>query len=354
MTIHPIAAACWLLALTFSATADTFVMKDGSKLEGTIVREDTTSYVIEVQVTKSIKDERVIAKADVKTIDRGSPGQDDFAAIRKLTPVPDLLTAQEYEPKMRMVEKYLAEHRLTATSKEAQVILDTLKAEANEILAGGIKLKGEIIPLEERRANAYDIDARIQEVKIQQLVKNSRHLQALRAFSEFSKDFPNTSAYNELVPLINQVITTYLAETANSLTTYEARVKERRAGLKRMLTEDRRNTENAIREEDAELEAQFKMEKDAKLGWVTPHPFYRPSLEEALVFGKQELARLAAEKRLPVVNGGKAFHDAMTVIQNKGDEAEVKTAITAAKTALVPPRYMAILETAAPGGTTNR
>jgi hypothetical protein len=44
----------------------------------------------------------------------------------------------------------------------------------------------------------------------------------------------------------------------------------------------------------------------------------------------------------------------MTVIQNKGDEAEVKTAITAAKTALVPPRYMAMLETAAPGGTTNR
>ena len=329
-------------------------MKDGSKLEGSILREDTTTYTLVVQVTKTIKDERVIAKADVRTIERESPSQSALAAIRKLTPAPDLLTAEEYEPKMRLVEKYLAAHRLTSTTKEAQAILDTLKAEANEILAGGIKLQGKIIPGAARRTNAYDIDARIQEAKLRQFVKDSRNLQALRAFGEFSNDFHNTAAYNEVVPLISQVITAYLAETANALATFDGRVKERNLGLERMVPADRRSTENAIREQTAELEAQFKKEKDAKLVWVTPHPFSRASLEDTLTSCKQELARLAAEKQAPVVDGGKAYREAMGLIQGQGEAAEIKTAIAAAKAAMVPARYLAILEAAAAGGKPTR
>ena len=49
-----------------SAFADTFVLKDGTTIEGTVIRQDDdANYVIEVQVTSTIKDERVIPKADV-------------------------------------------------------------------------------------------------------------------------------------------------------------------------------------------------------------------------------------------------------------------------------------------------
>jgi hypothetical protein len=354
MPIHPIPTTLCFLALLFPAAADTFVLNNGSKLEGSILSEDATSYLLEVRVTKTIKDERRILKADVKKIEREYPDQIAFAAIKKLTPTPDLLTPEEYAKRIRAVEKFLGDFRLTSRSKDAEAILATLKAEANEVLAGGIKLNGKIVPAAQYSANAYEIDSRIQAAKIRKLVKNAQSLQALRVFSGFGKDFQNTTAYAELVPLMKQVITSYLQELNQSLTSFEARVKERKVGLERMPTADRRLTENAIREETAELETRFKKEKDAKLDWVTIHPFFKPSLEDTMTFAKQELARLSAMKNQPVVDGGKAFRDAMTLVQSKADAAEITAAIAAAKTAMVPERYMTMLEAGAPGNAANR
>lgn len=357
MKHHPITASLCLLALAFPATAaETFIMKDGSKLLGKIVSEDATTYHLEVEFSKTIKDERIIAKADVVKIEHNIPEQNDFSAISGLTPVPDFQTAEDYAKQIRIVEKYIAGHRMTAKSKDAEAILSTLKAEANEILAGGIKLNGRIIPPVEYRNNAYDFDARIQELKIRKLVKESKILPALRVFSEFQNDFRNTSAFIDLAPLMHRVITAYLAEAGSSLSTYETRVKERKTGLDRMTAADRRNTETAIREENAELEKRLRSEKDAKLAWVTLHPFCKPALDDTITCGKQELSRLASVKSAPFVDGGKIFRDAMSLIQGKGDDANAKTAITAAiaaaKTAMVAPRYIATLEASVPGDNT--
>jgi hypothetical protein len=346
MKKHPFAAALSCLTLAFPAAADTFLLKDGTSLKGSILREDPTSYTLEVNVTKSIKDERVVAKADIKKITAENLDLTAFAAIEKLIPAPDLLTAADYESRIRTVEKFLIDHRGTK-SKETKDILAELKAEANEILAGGIKLAGKIVPQSEYRTNAYEIDARIQAAKIRRLVGDSMHLQALREFVAFDRLFHNTSACAALAPLIKQVIPFHMTETEQALSTLDARIKERELGLQRMSPTDRPRTENAILEETAELAARFKSEKDAKLGWVTTHPFFKPSLDETMTFGKGELARWSTLKT-PLLDGGKAFRDAMMLIENKGTPAAITAAITAAKTAGVAPRYLAILEAAAP------
>ena len=348
MNFYPITAPVCLLSLIVSAAAEVFVMKDGTKLEGSILREDATSYVIEVKVTKSIKGERVIAKANVEKIERVPPDKLAFAVIEKLTPTPDLLTLDAYAKRIRAVEQFLANHRLSAKLKDAKEILATLKAEANEILAGGIKLNGKIIPAAEYQAKAYDIDARIQEANLRKFASDLKYLQTLRTFTKFERNFRNTASYRALVPLMNQVMTSHIAEANQLLSTYEAHEQERKVGLERMPRAERRATENAIREENAALEAQFTKEKDARLGWVSIHPFCKSALDETLAFGQQEIARLATVRDEPVVDGGKLFRDAMSLIRNKGESAEIAAAITAAKTAMLPARYIAILEAAAP------
>ena len=349
MQLPSLSVSLGLLAFTFPAAADTFVLKNGSKVEGVILHEDATTYTLEVMVTKSIKDERAVAKADVVKIEREDPGQKTFAAIGALTPTPDALTAEEYAQMIRKTEKFLRDYPTSLKSKAAMAILATLKVEANEVLAGGIKLNGKIIPSEERAANRYAIDALVQKAKILRLVNESNSLQALRAFSEMNKDFRNTTAYSELVPLMQQVITSYMQEIGQSLATLEARIKEQNVGLERMSTVDRHSTETAIQQQNAAIEAQFKKESDAKTGWVTVYPLFKPSLEATLTFAKQELVRLAATKSTPVVDGGRIFRDTLALIQSHGDPAKVAPEIKAARTAMVPQRYIAILEAAAAG-----
>lgn len=347
MKTPDLAIFCLALLPALSAMADTFQMKDGTQLEGTILSEVADAYIVEVQVSKSIKDERRIAKADVVKLVRVRPDIKAFETISALYPVPDLLTADEYGVRIRTVEKFLKDHLGSLKTPEAKAILAKLKAEANEILAGGIRIDGKIISAADYRRDAYEIDSKVQDAKIRALVKQGSYLPSLRAFSSFSRDFPNTVAHAELLPIITQVIKNYLAEINQQLAGFDARAKQRQLGLERMPAADRRATENAIREETAAVEARFKREKEAKVGWVTTDPYFKPSLDETVTFGKQELTRLAALKSKPAVDGGRAYRDALSLIQARGDKSAITSAISAAKVAQVPQRYIATLEAAA-------
>lgn len=342
------ATLLFVLSFALPVSADTFILKDGTRLDAKVLREDPTSYVLEVQVTKSIKDERTIAKADVVKVERERQDLVAFEAIAKLKDTPDLAGQAEYEQRIRAVEKFMKDFRASSKYDEAKAIADKLKNEANEILAGGIKLNGEIVSAQQYQANKYELDARSQAEKIKKQIDAKQFLAALRLFGEFEKDYRNTSAYNDLLPTAIQVMKSYLAEISQLSATFDARVKEREVGLQRMSQSDRGVAESAIREENAEFEEQLKREKDAHVGWVTVHPFLKTSIEETLTFGRQEVSRVSAPPSGAPVDAGKIYRETLAMIQNKGGDATaVGNAINNAKNAQIPARYIERLESAA-------
>lgn len=340
-------ATCLIALLSLNASADTFVLKDGTRIDGSIVSENDTSYVIEVQVTKSIKDERVISKEKIVKVEGEKKDITAFESISHFIPTPDALTAEEYAKRITGVEKFLKQYSDSPKTSQATAILKILKNEANEILAGGVKVNGKVISAAEYRANLLDIDAGIQEAKIRSLLKDGRYLEALRAFSAFDRDFKNTKARTALLPLITQTINGYLAQTSQALAGYESLIKQRGIELQRMKPDDRRQTQAALAEETVAFEKRLKAEKEAKVGWVSNNPSYKPSLDETMSFGKQELARLTVSIAPPTVDAGTAFRDALRKMQNSPDAAAKATVIAEAKTAMVSEKYLAILQASA-------
>ena len=349
MKTFPALASICLLTTSLPALADTFTLKDGTVLEGTISSETADSYVLEVQVTKSIKDERTVAKADVAKIDREQPDLKAFEAIAKLKPIPDLLSEDDYQMKISAVNRFLKEHRASSKTKEAKAILESLKAEAAQVAAGSIKLNGKMVSPAEYQANAYEIDSRVQEAKIRGMVEDRQFLGALRLFSDFSRDYPTTLAHGALITQMKEVVQNQVADAKQSLLSFDDRAKTRQVGLERMTPDDRRVTEDAIKEEAVAIEARYKSEKDAKLGWVTTSPYHKVSLEDTVKFGEAELLRLSKVKTVLGVDGGKAYRELYSAVHSGGNAAAVTSAVTAAKAAKVPARYLAPLEAAAKG-----
>ena len=340
-----------LLAFAGPSFADTIHLKDGTKLSGSILREEGDSYVVSVNVTRSIRDERVIPKADVAKIERAKLDLIAFEEIEKLLPVPDLTLESDYKKRIEAVEKFLEEHRGSSKSREARSILATLKEEAEQIGNGGIKYGGKVLPPAEYRANAYDIDAKIQENQIRALVKQGRFLEALRAFEKFDAEFRNTKAFADIIPLIKQVITSYSTSVDELLASYDKRVSDRELGLERMSSADRSVTSSAILEENATLEQRFKAEKDAKIGWVSVHPFCKPALEDTVSHARQELNRLSSLENATNQDGGKVYRETLAAIQNAQDANAIANAVNNARAAMIPAKYMAILEAAAASAT---
>jgi hypothetical protein len=344
MKKYPAFAVLSLLSASLPCVGDTFILKDGSSLEATIVNQEGDHYVLDVQVTQSIKDTRTIAKADVLKIQREGPGAKEFAALQKLLPAPDFLSAEDYRSRIASVEEFLKKYPESTHATKAESLLESLKAESADIVAGGIKFKGQIIKPAEYRANAYELDARIQEVKIRKWISDGNLLAALRAFSEFDQQYRPTQSHAALVPLIRQVIQSRVAESRDSLATLEERLKSRQLGLERMSAKDRPLTEAAIKEEDAALDAAFAASKDAKIPWPVTSPYHKPSLEETVRFGESELTRLASLSGPPETDAGKAFREAYQSVHHGSDPAAATASIAAAKTAGVPDTYLASLE----------
>ncbi|MEO5912931.1 MAG: PTPDL family protein [Luteolibacter sp.] len=347
MKTNPALLALISLAVSLPAKADKFTLKDGTTLEATISSEDASNYVLEVQVTKSIRDERKVPKADVVKVERAQPDLKAFESIAKLVPTPDLLTDEEYGVRINAVMKFLKDYPAGDKAKDAKAMLATLKAESAQIASGGIKVNGSIVSPAEYKLNAYDLDARVAEASIRSLVAQGETLAALRAFSDFCKNFQSTSSFGSLSPLMQQVIKTHVAEAKESLSTLDARLKKRAAGLEQMSSEDRGITDSAIKEEDAAFEARLKSEKDAHQSWVTPSPFNKASLEETIRFGEAELVRLGSVKTALGQDGGRTWREAWAVIHNSGNPTAVSTAITNARTVGISPKYLAMLEEAA-------
>jgi hypothetical protein len=347
MKRNPAFFALYLLGGSLLSSADTFKMKDGTSLEGKIISDTGDSYVLEVFVTKTIKDERKIAKADVVRITREDPDMKAFEGIAKLVPSADMMTTDDYAQSIAAVQKFLKDHSSSGKVRSAKTILETLKAESAQVAAGSIKINGKMISPAEYQANAYDFDARVQEAKIRKLVHENHFLQALRLFSELDRDYRNTLSYGALATLMKQVIQAQVDEAKQSLATLDARVKARDLGIQRMSFEGRRDTEAAIKNEAAELDALYKAEKDAKLDWPTTSPFHKASLEDTVKFGEAELVRLSSVKTILGVDGGKAYRELWNAIHSGANAATVTAAIANARTAAVPPRYLAPLEEAA-------
>lgn len=346
---RPAIAFLCSLALAAPGLADTFILKDGTKLEGKILSEDADSYTLVIQVTKSIKDERKISKADVAKIERERPDDKAFEAIAKLVPAADLMDATDYSMNIASVKRFLKTYSDSAHAKKAREILATLEKESKQIEAGSIKVGGVMISPEAYQANAVEFDANLAEAKIRNLVEQRQLLGALRAYDSFAKDFSNTIAFSNVVPLMTKVIQTYVGEAKQALSTFEDRTKKREIGLEQMSADDRAVSQRAIADENAAIQSRFEAEKaDATVHWVTTNPFCKPALEEAVRYGESELQRLSDRKSTLEKNAATAYREAWAMIHNGSADSAISSAITDAKSAGVPARYIERLEAAKP------
>lgn len=337
----------FLLAANLSA--DTFELKDGSKIEGTILRTDGADYIIEVQVTKSIKDERRIPKADVVKQIAEQKDETDFAAIAALVPVPDLFSEEEYESAAGKVANFLKKYPNSARKKEAQKIYDTLESELAVIKTGGVKFEGRMIPASERAPKAYGLDASIVASNMKKAGDKGNFVSALREWSKLEKDYPGSNAYRENKDYAVTLMKGHLANVTSLLSGYDARVKARQSGLAGMEQSDRVRSEQAIQEEQSAYTARVEREKAEGVKWLSLDPFAKVQLDETKRSLDTEIRRLSMLDTSSLPNTEAAYEDAYAAVTKTGaKKQEIDSALSKARGANMPQKYIDELAKLAP------
>lgn len=330
-----------LILLSALAQAETFVLKDGSKIEGRIIEETPTQYLLEIRVSASIKDRRTIAKADVTSVIKPDPAEEAYQALRKQLPMPDNASAEHYDALLdSQVLPFLKNFPKSPKVAEVKKLRDELSAERNQIAAGGVRIGGTVYAAADREANAYDLDALLAAAEIRLRAQRGELTSALRLFDAFERDFAASSHYRETAQFATRILNSYREAIQQDLNGYDNRVAARQLGLQRIPIEERRRSEELIEAENKAYLAQLDKEKASNTLWPTLHPYHPEPMRATLQTIATQLGRLQAIKFDELPDGGKAFRDAWRAAAHPSTEADLKVAIATMQTAKIPARYL--------------
>ena len=346
MKAHRLLRYLPLLAIA-SVSADTFELKDGTKLEGTIVKEDGSDYVIKVQVTKTIKEERRVPKANVAKHTAEQKDETEFVEIAKLVPVPELQSAEIYQAQINKVESFIKKYPQSPKKPEALKVLSVLEKEFDVVQAGGVKFQGNLISAADRKPKAYALDAGIQAATMKAAAEQGDLLTALRAWTKLETDFQGSNAYRSNIPFAVKVMKTQLATVTSSLAGFDARTKQRTDGLANMTGAERSISEAAIKEELDAYAARLEKDKAAGYKWPALNPYVKAPQEETKRSLDSEIKRLETLNTSQLPKSEEAYETAWAAVTKSGaTPQEISTALSAASSANLPPAYVDLLKTA--------
>ncbi len=337
--IIPFAAAMWL-ACPQLVQADTIHLTNGEKIEGKVLREEDGNYIVIVSVSDTIRDEKTIAKSDVKRIERETEDAKAFKKIEGFVPTPELLSKADYESRIEKVEAFINSYPKSDNLSDARAIHDYLTEEYKTVRNGGIKFGEEMVSPEDYMANSYEYDAIREGKRIKEAVGRRDFLGALRAFTKYDQTFSDAEGRGEIVTLIKQVLAAYGATIEDSLASLDSRMEKRESGLATMAPDDRAQSKRAIAEQEELITARYEKEKAAREPWVTPDAFHKASLDEARRQVESETKRLESK---PAGEFDSPVAETYRVAWGKlggGTDEEKKAVIENAKANGVPETYL--------------
>lgn len=336
-----ILSAAAVLLICYAANGDTILLKSGESVEGLILREDAENYYIKVKVTKSIKEEKIIAKADVQSIEKETEDSKAFAGIVGLVPTPDLLEIEEYTARIETVTAFIGAYSDSPLMAEAEKILAELQNEFEAVSAGGAKMEGLMINEENYAANAYAFDEVISATRIHADIARRDFLGALRRFEDYEANFSLAAGRGEVVEKIKQVLVVHGGSIQQSLNSFDKRMEMRATGLERMNPEDRSKSKKALETLQAAIRAKFEKEKAANETWITPDTNLKESLIDALRQVESQMSKLESEKTTPALEKPleEVYRETWASVIS-GDAASKKALLSEARNARLPEIYL--------------
>jgi len=302
---------------TSHLSADSIVLKTGVTYEGKVISEDEKSYLIAINVSQSIKDERRIAKSEIKEIIKQSADARDFAAIKALVPTPDKLSVENYSARIATANSFLTTYPQSTHTEAVLAIVQKLQKEHLIISEGGIKLGGQLISKSDIKANAYDIHARQILSKMKKLANSGDYRQALRQWERIQKNYAHSASIIDGTPLAKQILRSYSSELQNLINTLESRQAKRKLAIGRLNPNDRLRTVEVLAENKQKHAALIEQEKkQLKTKWLTIDPHNSKTLEHNLRNAESALSSLSSFDASKVKLAGPAYRGAWSTLAN--------------------------------------
>lgn len=338
--LHFVAIATLGIGISF---ADKITLKSGTTFEGKVIKETETEYVMEVFITRTIKDRKTYKKSEVASIEAEAPDLKPYEALKGTLPTPNGLTEEEYTTLIATkVRPFVEKHPKSQHIDEVKEMLATLEDELKRVQAGEVRLNGEWVSAEAWNANAYDYDAQIELGKMKAAAKLNRYRSALIAYDELAIAFPASDALNEAKDIARGIVPKYLSIISAKASSAREKKTEREMKVETLPSRDRTRVKNAYAEEEARHQAALDAVKESRSKWLPEYDFDErtlKSLERNISSFSKTLDRPSRERK----SNSQLFRDGWE-IAGKGDIKGIEKILSNMKSAKMDDKYLQLIQ----------
>jgi len=297
---RPLLVCALLFGSLFSVVpahaADEIKLKSGQVISGRITYEADDIVKIEVSISASIKETKIVSRGDIELITKQAPDQTAFVDLQKILPVGSLQTASAYKSLIETgPAAFLRNFPTSSLVPKVEEIQKTLAEELDKVERGFLKVEGEWITPEDKINFPAQIDSKIRLLRMKSLASGggvNSLIAAMREFEAIEENYYGAPAFAEALELALQVV----PSLGNQLNGMNRDVEYRNTEFetnKAALKEDARlQIEAARAKEESDYEAGLAADKKAGIKWVRLEPRSKTSIESYLKLASAEYERI--------------------------------------------------------------
>lgn len=200
---HLLTAFCVLSAF---ARGDTFTLKSGEKVAGNILSETDKEMTLQISVTATIKDERVIKKADIVSVEKIAPDEQAWPALKALTLGEESLELADYAQAITKLGAFASLYPQSTHATEAKTKLGLFEAEKNRVEAGERKIAGKWLSSEQAEQEKVQIGGNIMLSRMKRFAAAAQFPEAMNIFDVLEKNYPGSAAMPDAVEIARQAV----------------------------------------------------------------------------------------------------------------------------------------------------
>lgn len=281
-----------ILCLCASLRADIVNLKNGDKVEGKILSQTDAEVTMNVQVTATIKDERVFKRSEIASIEKVMPDEEAWAALANLAPGTDSLELDDYGRAKALLGNFVKSFPESDHKATAQQQLTQLTAEEKRVAAGEVKLNGQWLGKDKVQEERLQVAGHILFNRMKRASAAGQLTDAMAILAQMEKTFPGAASYPDAVDLGRRI-----------LPSLKATVEQRQAQMKRRLDDEKTRLATSKGAEHDQLDALIKRERTtteaaiaaaerAGVKWLPLQPANEKSLSSLASLVASETTRL--------------------------------------------------------------
>lgn len=290
-----------LLSLLFvlslaSSHADEILLKSGETITGRITYEADDIVKIEVNVSASIKETKIIGRNDIAKIAKEAADSVAFKKMQAIIPVRSLTGAGTYKSIIETgPDSFLRLYPDSVHAEEVKKLKAQLDEELDKVERGFIKLEEDWLSPKEQAEFETLVKSRIQMLKMQAASKSGNYngiISSMREFEMIEEKYYGTPAFPEALEMALVSLPALGRQLQGMLRDVEYRNAEYERNKAALDDAATAQVDAALKREEANYQAGLAADKKAGIKWVRLNPRSKPSIESYLKLAGSELNRI--------------------------------------------------------------